>query len=103
MARFDVYRNPGKQDAPFLLDVQCGLLKDLSSRVVVPLRRMEYFFNVVLPKQLSPVFEVEGVLYVMDTPQIAAFPAKLLKAPVTSLRDQQAIIKDALDFLFQGF
>jgi toxin CcdB len=106
MARFEVYRNPDAARAavvPFLLDIQCDLLSALDSRVVVPLRRVDRFSVVGLPKNLAPVFEIEGIACFMETPKLAAVPAKILKAPVTSLASSGAAITGALDFLFQGF
>jgi toxin CcdB len=51
MARFDVYKNPGKHagTTPYLIDVQTDLLDGLDSRMVVPLRNVEDFPNVQLP------------------------------------------------------
>ncbi len=106
MARFDIYPNPGqtkKSDVPYLLDVQSELLSDLDSRVVVPLRRVDRFDKVALPQSLSPVFEIEGLTCFMETPKLAAVPAKILKAPVASLSEHGATITASLDFLFQGF
>ena len=106
MARFDVYANPGKDkrdDVPFLLDVQSDLLGELGSRVVVPLRRMDRFAATVLPSNLAPTFEIKGVRCFMETPKLAAVPAKILKAPLSSLAEHQHSITAALDFLFQGF
>ena len=106
MARFDVYANPGKDkkaDVPFLLDVQSDILGELGSRVVVPLRRVDRFAALVLPQNLAPVFEIKGVRCFMETPKLAAVPAKILKAPLASLSEHQYAITVALDFLFQGF
>lgn len=106
MARFDIYPNPGqtkKSDVPYLLDVQSDLLNDLDSRVVVPLRRVDRFDKVTLPQSLSPVFEIEGLTCFMETPKLAAVPARILKVPVASLSEHSATITASLDFLFQGF
>lgn len=105
MARFDVYRNPtrGAADVPWLLDVQADLLGDLGTRVVIPLRRAERFPDARPPAELMPVVEVEGSRYVVETPKLAAVPARALKMPVCSLTDRGADITGALDFLFQGF
>lgn len=106
MARFDIYPNPGqtkKSDVPYLLDVQGDLLSALDSRVVVPLRRVDRFDNVVLPKNLAPVFEIDGLACFMETPKLAAVPARILKSPVASLTNHQAEVTTALDFLFQGY
>ena len=106
MARFDVYCNPEAAravDVPYLLDVQCDVLSALDSRVVVPLRRVERFAAVGLPKNLAPVFEIEGVACFLEVPKLAAVPARILKAPVASLAQNGSEITGALDFLFQGF
>lgn len=88
---------------PFLLDVQCSLLDTLDSRVVVPLRRLDQFAKVNLPRNLAPTFDVDGIPCFMETPKLAAVPSRLLKIKVASLAEQQVEIVGALDFLFQGF
>lgn len=106
MARFDVYANPDVERGvviPFLLDVQCNFLETLDSRVVVPLRRLDQFAKVSLPRNLAPSFDVNGVPCFMETPKLAAIPSRLLKIKVVSLAGQQDEITGALDFLFQGF
>lgn len=106
MARFDIYPNPDAAraaDVPYLLDVQCDLLAALDSRVVVPLRRIDRFASVGLPKNLAPVFEIEGVACFMETPKLAAVPGRILRMPVASLAQSSAAIVGAMDFLFQGF
>ena len=106
MARFDVYANPDAERRPvipFLLDVQCTLLETLDSRVVVPLRRLDRFAKVSLPRNLAPVLDVDGVRCFMETPKLAAVPSRLLKDKVASLTGQHDEITGALDFLFQGF
>ena len=106
MARFDIYPNPGhtkKSDVPYLLDIQSDLLSALDSRVVVPLRRVDRFDKVTLPKNLAPVFEIEGLSCFMETAKLAAVPAKILHTPIASLNEYHAAITAALDFLFQGY
>jgi len=105
MARFDVFPNSGPHagDVPYLLDVQSDLLQGLETRVVVPLRRRDRFPTNQIPNRLTPMFELEGALCLMETPKLAAVPLCLLKTPVVSLADSQAAITGALDFLFQGY
>ena len=105
MARFDVYRNPGKTEAstPYLLDVQSPLLQGLATRVVVPLRRLDQFSGVQPPAKLMPKFSIDGVDCVMETPKLAAVPNRILQTPLTSLAEHQHDIIAALDFLFQGY
>lgn len=105
MPRFDVYRNGGAHagDTPFLLDVQSDLLSGLDTRIVVPLRRRDRFPEVTLPANLIPVFEIDGVECMLETPKLAAVPLRILKTPVASLSERQFEIVAALDFLFHGF
>ena len=105
MARFEVYRNSGPHagDVPYLLDVQSDLLQGLETRVVVPLRRRDRFPAQQMPDRLTPVFEVDGIACLMETPKLAAVPLRLLKARVASLADHQGEIAGALDFLFLGY
>lgn len=105
MARFDVYRNSSatSDDVPYLLDVQSDVLSALDSRVVVPLRRLDRFPAVALPDNLMPIVLVDGLKCVLETPKLAAVPARILKSPLASLEAQRFEIGAALDFLFQGF
>lgn len=105
MARFEVFRNSGTHvdHVPYLLDVQSDLLQGLNTRVVVPLRRRDSFPANRIPQRLTPLFEIEGIACMLETPKLAAVPLRLLKQPVCSLSTEQAVITSALDFLFQGF
>lgn len=105
MARFEVFCNSGAHadDVPFLLDVQSDLLQGLETRVVIPLRRCDRFPVSRIPQRLTPVFNIEGIACLLETPKLAAVPQRLLKQPVCSLTAEQAVITGALDFLFQGF
>jgi toxin CcdB len=105
MGRFDIYRNRGRQQTsvPYLLDVQSNHLEGLSTRIVIPLRRRDRLAEVKLPKDLTPVFMIEGIECFLDTPQLAAIPASELKNQVSSLANHQLDIHIALDRLFGGF
>lgn len=105
MARWDVYRNPGAQatTTPYLLDVQSDLLDGLDTRMVIPLRNLAHFPVMHLPTRLTPVFRIIGTECMLETPKMAAVPARILRGPVASLSAEHVAITGALDFLFQGF
>lgn len=105
MARFDVYPNLGAHadTTPYLLDVQSELLDGLDSRMVIPLRSLAHFAKVKLPVRLTPVLQVQGQDYLLETPKMGAVPKRILKTAVASLAGAQDQITGALDFLFQGF
>lgn len=105
MARFDVYANPGKQagSTPYLVDVQSDLLDGLDSRVVIPLRSLAQFPNVKVPARLTPIINIDGTDYLLETPKMGAVPKRVLKKALVSLADESERITGALDFLFQGY
>jgi toxin CcdB len=105
MARFEVYPNPGSHahTTPYLLDVQSDLLDGLDSRMVIPLRSLDHFAKVKLPTRLTPVINIQGKDYLLETPKMGAVPQRILKSPVVSLAAEQIQITAALDFLFQGY
>jgi toxin CcdB len=102
MAQFDVYDYAGaNRSVAYLLDVQSDLLRDLASRVVVPLVRLNAFG---LPlKRLNPVFSIDGVDHVMATSEIAGMPTKGLGRRVGNLETHRHEIKAAVDFLLDGY
>lgn len=105
MARFDLYHNPGTHQptTPYLLDVQSNHLEALTTRIVIPLRRVDRFPRVPLPTDLIPVFEIEGVACLLDTPQLGAILKSELRHPVASLAADQRAIMTALDRLFGAY
>ena len=101
MAQFDVYENnnPGsKKTTPFLLDVQNDILRDLNTRVVVPL-----MVDIGAAKQLNPIFDINSCKVVMFTNQIAAISINNIGKKVCSLKDERESIIGALDFLITGY
>jgi toxin CcdB len=105
MARFDVYRNPNAATAkrfPYLLAVQSDLLAELATQVVVPLGKANVVANRPADR-LTPLLEVDGEALVMFTPELGPIPQALLRKHVTNLEAQRDRIRDALDFLFNGY
>lgn len=101
MGQFDVYKNineNSKENYPYLLDIQNDILKDLSSRVVVPL---------VLDKNglkiLNPKFEIEDKNVIMSTSELASISIDNIGEKVCSLKNKREDIISAIDFLIIGF
>lgn len=105
MARFDVYRNPGRTAKlyPYLLDVQSNHISGLVTRIVVPLRTVTSLKSIQIPADLCPVFDIEKNSCFMDTPQLGAIQLRELTELVTSLAAKQAEIIAALDKVFGGY
>jgi toxin CcdB len=74
MARYDVFKNPGlhSQTTPFLINVQADLLESLDTCIVIPLRLHDAFASVRLPSDLVPIFSIDGVDCLLETPKMAS-------------------------------
>ena len=104
MAQLDVYENPNqatREEIPYLLDVQTGLLDGLASRVVVPLVKASAMGKAA--QRLNPIFTVGQTEVIMSTAELAGIPTRLLGQRVGSLADRRGEIIAALDFLFSGY
>lgn len=102
MAQFTVYKNLSDRSgaAPFVIDLQAGLLDVLQTRVVAPLIPAE---RMRAARHVNPVFEIDGRRYVMSTAELAGVPLNVLGAEVAELSACRAEIVAALDFLFTGY
>jgi toxin CcdB len=102
MAQFDVFAYSGpNRSVAYLLDVQSDLLRDLASRVVVPLVPLSDFGPPM--KRLNPILSISGVDHVMATSELAGTPTKNLGRAVGNLDAHRHEIKGAVDFLMDGF
>jgi toxin CcdB len=89
MAQFDVHRNPGGGEFPFVVDVQSELLATLSTRIVVPMTRKKRHAKLIT--RLNPVAQ-----------EMAAIPTTALGEVVGSLKARRAELVAAIDMLFTG-
>lgn len=104
MAQFTIYQNKNlqsKKEFPLLLDIQTNLLDSLQTTVVVPLKKLEANKDKVLT-QLTPTFTIEGVDYLMLTPQLAGIQRKELGKAISDVGHARTHILNALDFLLTG-
>jgi toxin CcdB len=73
MARFDVFPNPGQHPGtPYVVEVQGNHLSGLATHAVIPQRRLDRIAPVQLPPDLIPIFVIEGIECMLDTPTLAA-------------------------------
>ena len=100
MAHFDVFPRP--DHAPgLLLQVQHDMLDGLDTRVVVPPMPPDRAPGPM--RDLHPVFEVDGVRYVMATQPLSALPRHELRRSVANLSHRRDAITRGLDLLLTGF
>lgn len=101
--QYDLYSNPDpdtRETYPLFVDVQAGLLDMLNSRVVLPLTEAKQ--GKELPKNLCPLFEINGRSYYLLTHQITTVSCSFLKTREGSLLLKRTDIINALDFLLSG-
>ena len=107
MARFDLYNNPSTSSrikSPFLLDVQSDHLGNLMSRVVIPLTRVAGNYTTSkVAQDLSPIIEIEGEPFVLETPLLGAVRTSDLGPAIGTLKGEQDRISAALDRLFGAY
>ena len=100
--QFTIYRNKGNaRDYPYLLNVQSDIIDELNTRMVIPLVPLAAFIG--RPAQrLNPVISVEGKKHLVLTHEMAAVKLNQLGEVVVDLIESRQMVKDAIDFLFDG-
>ncbi|MGE4444950.1 MAG: CcdB family protein [Candidatus Altimarinota bacterium] len=101
MAQFDVYENLNertKNSIPFLLDIQNDVLKNLFTRVVIPLVVTNQSINF-----LNPKFTINQIDVILSTAELASIPMEILGNKICSLKGKREEIIGAVDFLVTGF
>ena len=101
--QFMEYRNNGNSRAyPYLLDVQSDIIGELNTRLVIPLFLLDEVSGRPA-RRLNPVLNVDGEDFLVMTHEMASVRQSQLGEEVVSVREQRQAIKNALDFLLDGF
>lgn len=101
--QFMVYRNNGNNSAyPYLLDVQSDIIGELNTRLVIPLFLLDEVSGRPA-RRLNPVLNVEGENFLVMTHEMASVRQSQLGEEVVNVREHREAIKNALDFLLDGF
>jgi toxin CcdB len=107
MPPFTVYQNRNLRSSelfPLLVDVQSELLRDLETRVVIPLARAASFTDTSFPlRYVMPTVELNGKAYVLMTPQLTGLSRAALGGTRGSLAAHARQILMATDMLLRGF
>ncbi|ECB0128898.1 cytotoxin [Salmonella enterica subsp. enterica serovar Rissen] len=101
--QYMVYRNKGNSKAyPYLLDVQSDIIDELHTRMVIPLFPVSRLVNNPV-KRLTPTLNVEGNDYLVMTHEMASIRLSQIGDEVMDVRSHRQTIKNAFDFIFDGF
>jgi toxin CcdB len=103
MAQFDVYENSSAQSReayPLLLDIQADILRDLNTRIIVPLTPSA---GGKKPLVFTPILEIGGRKYAALFNLMASYPTAELGEGIANLADTRSILMAAYDFVIQGY
>ena len=102
MSRFDIYKNPNPKGAhAFYLDIQSDLVTT-ATRWCIPLRTAKTGQPVV--NRAQGLLKVQGVNCLMDTPNLLAVPAALLRKPIDRLdAAAQTLAEASVEFMLRGY
>ncbi|NML63389.1 hypothetical protein HHL21_20310 [Massilia sp. RP-1-19] len=102
MARFDIFVNPNQAARHLLyVDVQSDFVR-LSTRWCIPLSR--HVPPRAIVQGVQALIEVDQQQYVMDTPNLLAVPASLLRRQAGRLSSSdQLIAESCIEFMLRGY
>ena len=100
--RFDIFANPNKAAThPFYVDVQSNLVR-LSTRWCIPLLRRDFSIRTI--QGVQAMIEFQDQPYLLDTGNLLAVPALLLKRSTGRLSsDQQFLAESCIEFTLRGY
>ncbi|MES2018534.1 MAG: CcdB family protein [Pseudomonadota bacterium] len=102
MAKFDIFVNPNPAARHLLyVDVQSDFVR-LSTRWCIPLSR--HVPPRAIVQGVQALLEVDQQQYVMDTPNLLAVPASLLRQQAGRLSaSDQLIAESCIEFMLRGY
>lgn len=102
MAKFDIFVNPNKAARHLLyVDVQSDFVR-LSTRWCIPLSR--YVPPTAIVQNVHALVEIDQQEYVMDTPNLLAVPASLLRQRAGRLStSDQLVAESCIEFMLRGY
>ena len=104
MAQFDVYAHPMEElrvHYPYVVQIQSDHIEQAHMRMVIPLALLDK--NASTTSRLTPLIEVFGDNYVLETLMIESFTPSELRMVLVSIRNQSQEIYDAMDFVLHGY
>lgn len=104
MAQFDIHDNPNVPQRavfPYVVEMQHDFFDQLPTRLVMPLQRARISPG-AFPRRLTETIRVQGETVFPAAHLLAPLPAKILKKAIASARDQQSLLRDAIDALQSG-
>lgn len=104
MEQFVTYENNGgdRLTYPYLINMQHPIVNVLNHALVIPVTGLREN-GVTPPKKVCPVVMIAGQSCVALTHMMAGIPAKELGYPIQDLSPERHKLRDAVDFLINGY
>ncbi len=105
MQQYFAYENAGNGQAvyPWLINMQHPVANVLKHVLVAPAVELSRFDGLYPPVKVCPVVEIAGKPCVVMMHMLSGILAKELGQCVADLTDKRAPLRDALDFLINGY
>nr|WP_318384264.1 CcdB family protein [uncultured Enterobacter sp.] len=105
MEQFFAYENKGagKKTYPYLINLQHPIANVLKHVLVAPVIALDLVPGGKPPAKICPVVRIAGKDYVAMTHMMAGIVAQELGDQVADLSSQRALLRDAVDFLMNGY
>ncbi|MEQ6280711.1 CcdB family protein [Kluyvera cryocrescens] len=104
MEQFCAYENigSGRKVYPYLINLQHPIANVLQHVLVAPAVSLEHLPGDA-PAKICPIVKISGQPYVVMTHMMAGIPIKELGERVSDLTSERAKLRDAIDFLLNGY
>lgn len=104
MEQFCAYENigSGRHVYPYLINLQHPIANVLHHILVAPVVSLDQLPGEV-PAKICPIVKVSGQSYVVMTHMMAGILLKQLGEPVADLASERTKLRDAIDFLLNGY
>ncbi|RAU33216.1 CcdB family protein [Enterobacter sp. ECC-175] len=105
MEQFFAYANEGngKKAYPWLINMQHSVANVMKHVLVAPAVELSLLGGIQPPAKVCPVVEIAGQPCVVMMHMLTGIPSKELGERVADLTDNSASLRDALDFLINGY
>lgn len=105
MEQYFAYENEGKGKTayPWLINMQHPVANVMKHVLVAPAVELSHLGGIQPPAKVCPVVEIAGKPCVVMMHMMAGISPKDLGERVTDLTQDRASLRDALDFLINGY
>lgn len=105
MEQFHAYENlgSGRHVYPVLINLQHPIANVLKHVLVAPAIELNHLAGVSPPAKICPVVEINDNAYVVMMHMMAGIPVKELGERVADLASARAALRDAIDFMINGY